>query len=568
MSTALDEIKKNISRLKKTNLNDYNNLANLFEAARTRFELSNEIDKSLKLTTLVKGIAARWAPADIRFFELYNKCLLFEAPYIFDSYLLYMEKNRSVEKRFYLPRRKTLYTVVKDLQDLEDGNLDFLGVSLPPRVGKSTLCIFFMSWIMGKRPDSHNAMAGHSGILADGFYNEILNLITSPEYTFGEIFPNVKLESKSAEKKEINLNTPSRFPTLTCRGIDGTWTGAVDISSDGYLYVDDLVRDRQESLSPTRLEGRYQDYLNVLVDRKNDGARELMVGTRWNVLDPLGRVEKEKKDNPRYRFRKIPALNEKRESNFQYDYGVGFSTKYYLELKERLDSNEWEAKYQQRPFVREGLLFPVDELRYFNGILPESGFVRVVSVCDVAWGGGDSLSMPIGYEYENGDVYIVDWVFNRGAKEVTIPIVVGKIISNSIQQINFEGNNGGDMYAKYIDDSLSEKQYKCSITSSKAPTTMAKMAKIIQYSGDIKRRFIFLAPNSTIKKAAENDKPGTKRFYRSNEYDAAMDELTMFVQIGKNEHDDAPDSLSQLEQFIEGGYTAKVEIIDRRKYGL
>jgi len=571
MLSELDIVKQNIARLKNAkyvNLNEYKNLVNLFELARKRYELSGEIDKSLKLTSIVKGIATRWAPTDIRFFDLYNKCLLFEAPYIFDSYLLYMEKNRPVEKRFYLPRRKTLYTVVKDLQDLEDGNLDFLGVSLPPRVGKSTLCIFFMSWIMGKRPDSHNAMAGHSGILADGFYNEILNLITSPEYTFGEIFPNVKLESKSAEKKEINLNTPSRFPTLTCRGIDGTWTGAVDISSDGYLYVDDLVRDRQESLSPTRLEGRYQDYLNVLVDRKNDGARELMVGTRWNVLDPLGRVEKEKKDNPRYRFRKIPALNEKRESNFQYDYGVGFSTKYYLELKERLDSNEWEAKYQQRPFVREGLLFPVDELRYFNGILPESGFVRVVSVCDVAWGGGDSLSMPIGYEYENGDVYIVDWVFNRGAKEVTIPIVVGKIISNSIQQINFEGNNGGDMYAKYIDDSLSEKQYKCSITSSKAPTTMAKMAKIIQYSGDIKRRFIFLAPNSTIKKAAENDKPGTKRFYRSDEYDAAMDELTMFVQIGKNEHDDAPDSLSQLEQFIEGGYTAKVEIIDRRKYGL
>lgn len=551
MSTALDEVKKNISRLKKTNLNDYNNLANLFEAARTRFELSNEIDKSLKLTTLVKGIAARWAPADIRFFELYNKCLLFEAPYIFDSYLLYMEKNRSVEKRFYLPRRKTLYIVVQDLQDLEDGKLDFLGVSLPPRVGKSTLCIFFMSWVMGKRPDSHNAMAGHSGILADGFYNEILNLITSPEYTFNEIFPNVKLESKSAEKKEINLNTPSRFPTLTCRGIDGTWTGAVDISSDGYLYVDDLVRDRQESLSPTRLEGRYQDYLNVLVDRKNDGARELMVGTRWNVMDPLGRIEKEKKDNPRYRFRKIPALNENGESNFQYDYGVGFSTQYYIDIKSRLDKNEWEAKYQQRPFVREGLLFPADELRYFNGVLPEGGFVRVVSACDVAWGGGDSLSMPIGYEYENGDVYIVDWIFNRGTKETTIPIVVGKILEYKIQQLNFEANNGGEMYCYYVEEKLKEHKYKCSLTHSKAPSNMAKLAKIIQYSDDIKRRFIFLDSK-----------------HASKEYQEAMDELTMFVQIGKNEHDDAADSLAQLEQFIEGGYTVKTEVIDRRKYGL
>ena len=134
-------------------------------------------------------------------------------------------------------------------------------------------------------------------------------------------------------------------------GIDGTWTGSVDISSDGYLYVDDLVRDRMESLSPTRLENRYQDYLNVLVDRKNDGARELMVGTRWNVLDPLGRIESEKKNNPRYRFRKIAALNANGESNFDYDYGVGFSTKYYIDMKSRLDPNEWEAKYQQKPFM-------------------------------------------------------------------------------------------------------------------------------------------------------------------------------------------------------------------------
>lgn len=158
-----------------------------------------------------------------------------------------------------------------------------------------------------------------------------------------------------------------------------------------YLYVDDLVRDRTESLSPTRLENRYQDYLNVLVDRKNDGARELMVGTRWNVMDPLGRVETEKKNNPRYRFRKIPALNENGESNFDYDYGVGFSTKYYVDMKSRLDANEWQAKYQQNPFIREGILFPEDGLRYYNGILPE-GDSRVVTACDVAWGGGDSLS--------------------------------------------------------------------------------------------------------------------------------------------------------------------------------
>ena len=481
---------------------------------------------------------------DRQYDDLYWRFMLFEAPWVFESYLYYMEKNRDEKRKFYTPRRNTLQVLMSELQSLEDGKYDFLGISLPPRTGKSTLCIFFLSWVMGKRPNSHNAMSGHSGILADGFYGEILNLIDTEEYTFREIFPGIGVQKKSADKKEINLDKPDRFPTLTCRGIDGTWTGAVDVSSDGYLYVDDLVRDRMESLSPIRLENRYQDYLNVLVDRKNEGSRELMVGTRWNVLDPLGRVEADKKKNPRYRFVKIPALDSDGESNFDYKYGVGFSTEHFKEIKSRLDSNEWEAKYQQRPFIREGLLFPTDELRVYNGVLPE-GDSRVVAAVDVAWGGGDSLSMPIGREYENGDVYIFAWVFNKGKKEETLPLVTGQIINNEIRQIRFEGNTGGDLYAQYVDERLQEHKYKCSCTSRKAPTRMAKVEKIIAASGDIKRRFVFLDEE-----------------HRDQEYRDAMDELCMFVTIGKNDHDDAADGITQLMMFIDGdGLGKPVSII-------
>lgn len=508
-------------------------------------------DYAIKISKYAHEMAAYMAAqtGSGEFDELYWKYLLLEAPEVFESYLYYMEKNRQPKRKFYEPRKQTLSVLVQDLQDLEDRKIDFLGVSMPPRTAKSTTCIFFLSWIMGKRPNSHNAMSGHSGILADGFYGEIQNLILTPEYTFNEIFPHAKLEKKSADKKEINLDKPDRFSTLTCRGIDGTWTGSVDISADGYLYVDDLVRDRMESLSPTRLENRYQDYLNVLVDRKNDGARELMVGTRWNVLDPLGRIESEKKNNPRYRFRKIPALNSNGESNFDYDYGVGFSTKYYIDMKSRLDPNEWEAKYQQKPFIREGLLFPTDELRTYNGVLPE-GDSRIVSACDVAWGGGDALSMPIGREYENGDVYIFDWVFNRGTKEVTLPIVAGKIMGNKIRQINFEANNGGHMYRKYIDEKLQEWNYKCSCTDSKAPGNIEKMSKIIAYSGDIKRKFVFLDEE-----------------HRNKEYKEAMEEMTFFVQLGKNDHDDSVDSLSQLERFIENGSGGKATAMHNPLWG-
>ena len=528
---------------------EYRTLFDLLDVAKTAFEKENDTEWALKVTSYIKECCT-WAIQNsievLQMDDLYWKTLKAEAPYHFESFLFYMEKNRRPEKRFYEPRKKTLGIVVQDLQDLEDGLLEFLGISLPPRVGKSTLCIFFLAWVIGRHPESHNAMSGHSGILADRFYRDVFKLTENEEYTFKEIFPEINLANKSSEKNELFYSATEAFATLTCRGIDGTWTGAVDISSDGYLYVDDMVRDRTESLSPIRLENRYQDYLNVLVDRKNDGSKELMVGTRWNVLDPLGRVEAENKNNPKYRFRKIPALNEKDESNFQYDYGVGFSTEYYRKMRDRLDRNEWMAKYQQMPFIREGLLFPLDELNYYNDVLPDGDCVTAAA-CDVAWGGGDSLSMPFGKLFgstSDGLIYIPDWIFNKGDKYVTKPLVVAKTLQHKPNMEKFEANNGGDEYAESIDTMLREQGFKTNITWAKASNQIGKMAKIIQYAPDIKRRFVFLKPE-----------------LQPPEYKDAMEELGMFTQLGKNEHDDAPDGLTQLLQLLDGGMT-KTEIID------
>ena len=339
-------------------------------------------------------------------YDLVNKyydVLKFESFYLFESFIYYMERNRGYSKRFYQPRRKTLKCVVDDLQALEDKteNRVFYGLSMPSRVGKSTVCIFFLAWIALKRPNSHSAMGGHSGILAKGFYKELLNLITTPEYTFKELYDFWQPEyankpfptDKSSDEFTITLGSPDRFATITCRGIDGTWTGAVDVSKDGYLYVDDLVRDREHSLSPQRMENTFQEYLNKMVDRKNDGARELMVGTLWNVLDPLQRISVQYELDNTYFFRRIPALDENDESNFDYEIN-GFSTEYYKQMRERLANAEWMAKYQQQPYVREGLLFPQNECKFFDGIV-EEGTWTVTALCDPAFVGADNLSMPV-----------------------------------------------------------------------------------------------------------------------------------------------------------------------------
>lgn len=478
-------------------------------------------------------------------YDMLGKLYRLNARNDFDDYLIALEWNRDPDKKFYLPRRRVLKTLVADLQALFYGQIDFLGISLPPRVGKSTLCIMFMTWVMGNRPDVASVMSGHSDKLTDGFYREILSIITDTEtYAWQEIFDDVKIVDKSAKNETIDLNRAKRFPTITCRSVGGTLTGAVEIGGGGILYCDDLIEDLEESLNPIRLQAKYDAYLNQLKDRKKLGALELMVGTRWNVFDPLGQIQQQYADNPRYRFRVIPALDENDHSNFMYDYGVGFDDAYYLDMRASIDAATWWAKYMGQPYIREGLLFPQSELRYYNGVLPDGQPDRIIAACDTAWGGGDSLSMPFVYVY--GDAaYVADVVFNRGDKTVTRPIVIAKMKTHKPHMTQFEQNNGGDEYADIVDSQLRADSVRLNITSRRAPTTQSKLSRIIMYAPEI-RKFYFLDAQ-----------------HRDSEYRAFMDEVTMFTQSGKNAHDDAPDSLAMVADLMYGGGVAHVTFAKR-----
>ena len=495
--------------------------------------------------------------------DKWYKTLKTESYYDFESFMFYMERKRHYSKRFYFPRRQTLKIVVNDLQDLENRIIKFYGLSMPSRVGKSTICIFFLAWVSLRRPNSHSAMGGHSGILAKGFYKELMNLFTTEEYTFSELFyfwnpeyANKPLVTdKSADEFTITLGNPDRFATVTCRGIDGTWTGAVDVSKDGYLYVDDLVRDREHSLSPMRMENTYQEYLNKMVDRKNDGARELMVGTLWNVLDPLERMRKQYENDSQYRFRRIPALDENDESNFNYEIN-GFSTAYYRDMREKLDKAEWMAKFMQKPYVREGLLFPDNELRFFNGDFDdelENKERKVIALCDPAFGGADNLSMPVCADFGGKQKYIIDWVYKKGTQAVTVPLVVAAVKKHYITELHIEQNAGGKLMTDSIKTEMKKQNvYFCRIIPYYANTKLPKEEKIKGYSDRVKETFIFLMSKQYL---AIDDRP---TYIRTQMYQDAMDEFTMYTSEGKNPHDDASDSITQLAIVIDKKATQTV----------
>ena len=524
------DIKEKIKRAIETQGLDYEKLKDLYDVVSVCEDKTERREWLLYVRKMAREIPSADA------YELMHQTYVKGAQDgSFDDYCIALEWGRESEKRFYLPRRHVLKVLVDDLQDLFDGKLDFLGVSLPPRVGKSTLCIFFMTFVMGHRPDIANVMSGHSDKLTDGFYRELLSIITDDtQYAWHEIFTGVKLVDNSAKNETIDLERKKRFPTMTCRSISGTLTGAVEIGTGGVLYCDDLIEDLEESLNPVRLQAKYDAYLNQLKDRKKLGALELMVGTRWNVADPLGRIEEQYRGNPRYRFRVISALNEDGESNFNYKYGLGFDTEYYRDMKASIDDATWMAKYMGNPYIREGLLFPAAELRYYNGVLPDGEPDKKVAVVDTAWGGGDSLSMPIAYVYGN-DAYIVDVVFNNGDKTVTRPMVIGKLKQHHPHMVRWESNNGGDEYGGIVDEKLREDNVRINMSYKKAPTNQSKLSRIIQYAPDIKK-FYFLDEKN-----------------RDSEYERFMREITLFTVSGKNPHDDAPDSVAMLVDFMTAG---------------
>ncbi len=495
-------------------------------------------DRCLKraLSRYLRGLAEDRvvsSPDAARYVEFVEGVLRENASDDFDSYMLYMEWGRDPERQFYRPRRHVLYPLVCDLQDLFDGKLDFLSISLPPRVGKSTLCIFFLTFVMGNFPSRANVMSGHSDKLTKSFHMEAMSIITDQDtYRFAEIFPDSPLVYSSQADETIHLKRKRRFPTLTCRSIDGTLTGAVEVGRDALLYCDDLVSDREEALSADRMEKLYAAYLNQLKDRMNDGAKQLFVGTRWVPDDPIGRIEAQYEGNPRYRFTVIPALDADGETNFSYLYGMGFSKEYYEDMRASLyaagEGDSWDAKYMGAPRYIGGLMFSEDQLRFYEE-LPEGEPDAVLAVCDTKDRGKDYACLPVAYQYGE-DFYIEDCVCDNDLPEVVEPKILRCLIGNGVQLVRFESNLAGGRIADDMARQCRERGHLIDVR--KKYSTENKETRILVDSMWVKEHCLFRA-----------EPPHA-------DYRAFLTMLTHYSTEGRNKHDDAPDAMSMLKRFV------------------
>ena len=468
------------------------------------------------------------------------------ARYSFDDFMVAMEWDRTPKAKFWLPRREILegkHHIATEIQEfLEDEQAQYLGISQPPGTGKTTLIKFLLAYIYGLYPKSSNMYVSYSDAIVKMMYDSVSEMICDDyEYRFRKIFPEVPRPRLSAEYYTISARNKGDFPTIGMISLGGSVTGRT--RANKLLITDDLVKNKEVARSPMRLETLYDDYKNTLTTRTiGDTVKQIQLGTIWSVHDPISRMKAEHEGDERYKFIAIPVEDEFGESNFEYEHPDRYNKERIAELKKSLDPVDFSCLYMQQGMEKEGLAFPAEELNYFNGVLPEGEPDSVMCACDVAFGGGDSLCMPIAYVYDDM-VYIVDVVFNRGGKEVTEPMVVDKIIRHKVRNGSFEANAGGEFYATDIEERLKAKGWKMGIKTKRA--LAKKIDRVEQYMSDVKKWY-FLDTQ-----------------HRTREYQKFMEELCSFSFSQKNLHDDAADGCSQLAERLTRGSSGIVSIKSR-----
>lgn len=508
------------------------------------FSAAHKVNKellALSADQVVRGGGAK-------FYEQWRRCLLFEAPHDFDSFMTYIELDRKPEKRFYAPRKHYLRPMVQGFQDVLDGKLRLLTISMPKRAGKSQTGINFVNMLSGKFPDRSTLMEGTGDDLVKSFYNGCLEYLTVPnEYLFYDVFPDARLIQTNADSKTINLKSKSRFPTIMCRSIDARQVGLSEATN--VLYLDDCVEGREEAKNRQRLDDKWEVISGDIMGRAIEGTPMVFTGTRYSLYDPIGRVQEHaQREGWAWRAIEIPALDlVTDESNYEYEREGKkvFTTAYFREQRELLSAEQFESEFQQQPFEAKGLLFNKEELNYFFELPKDRDPDTIIAVGDTAESGSDSTSMPVAKIY-GSDVYIVDVVFDDSPAEVTKPECAKCLIENKVASAVFESNNAGQYYARDVDQIIRDRGYSVGIRTKR--TISNKQTRIEFASDNIKKNFYFKHPST---------------YKRGSQYWNFMKEVTTYTRSGKVPHDDAPDSLSLLENEIRMLSGGKVEVFKR-----
>lgn len=391
-------------------------------------------------------------------------------------------------------------------------------ISMPPRAGKSYTISLASAWGIGRRPKESILRCTATATLYNSFSRHTRGFINSDKF-----------------KKVFGIELIKDNQAVQSWGVKGTKQGSYfgagvggSIIGKGATLIaitDDLFKGLEQAQNIEQVEKVNEWYNFDFGSRLESGCAMLDIGTRWRDEDVIGSgVKKDKYDI----VIKIPALID----NKTFCNHVN-TTKTYLQKKEDLDPVFFQPMYMQSPINAVGLLFPNDNLNYFD--ISELRVGNNYGWLDTADTGTDNISLPIVSVHNSGssiNIYLIDVIYSKSDMTELEPYIAQAINQYNLIACGYETNQFGMYGAKKLQKIVQAKIIPVFETKN-------KHFRIVSKAPYIKKNFYFRNDNM-----------------RSKEYIDFMDDFFSYEKSGKNKRKiDAPDSLSGLaNMIIELGY--------------
>lgn len=428
------------------------------------------------------------------------------------------------DKAFFISR-PFLKQVADAMQEIDEGLIKSLSVSMPPRAGKSYITSLFCAWTLGRSPKESVMRNTCTATLYLKFAYDVRQIFRADK--FNEVFADVTLSEDKKNLQGWNTNQ-AKMVSYFGAGVGGTIIG---FGATKVAITDDLYRGLEDALSDT-VNDRIIQWKEATHDsRMESGCSRIDIGTRWSINDVIGRAMADKIYDKSII---LAALDHNDESLCQ----AVMTTDEYLDKRNRTSKEVWLAEYQQEPVDIQGRLFgsltQTTQAEFNKITTPDPnnpahrGKTTLVEGCiayvDVADQGKDYLAAAIGAIV--GDrVYIVDYVFTRDNTDITIPKVAELLNKWNVAYCRVESNAMGAMFSRVLSRTTKTKILQIA-------NQQNKITRIIMNSAFLMRSCTFVATGT----------PESTQF---------IDNILSFSKEGKNKNDDAPDCMAGLSQFIQ-----------------
>lgn len=392
------------------------------------------------------------------------------------NFARYMRRDLIVE-----PFHNVYYEV---LNRFADGRIKKVIVQMPPQHGKSEASSRFLpAYILGRNPDARVCICSYAATIARDFNRDVQRIIDTNEYR--EIFADTKISGSNAHTEGNNYQRNSdvfeivgRKGSLRAVGRGGALTSkTVDI-----CILDDVYKDYAEGNSPVIREAAWKWYTSVVRARLHNDSQEIIVFTRWNEDDIIGRIEKSDEkiidakqwsdldDVPDKAWVRInfEAIKESEPTELDTrERGQALweqmHSKEKLEAQRALDAVQFNCLYQGNPSSAEGRLYHA--FKTYTDKSEYGTYIRSGCYVDVADEGSDLLFAATYDVYKSqSQIYdekrkkfvpliyalITDMIVTDESTDVTTITVPDMINRNNVQRAWIESNNGGSQFEKTI----------------------------------------------------------------------------------------------------------------------